>query len=104
MELDRGMVQHKGNLRKKKEISMAIFVSQSLIDKLVLELVFKQLGLKINLLVLDSAEGAVCETLLIYHASIRMNFCGIVFFDADCFQNDKNKLGNAIDLYLRSLN
>ena len=42
---------------------MAIFVSQSLIDKLVIELVFKKLGLKIPLLVLDSVEGAVCETI-----------------------------------------
>ena len=82
---------------------MAIFVSQSLIDKLVIELVLKKLGLQIQFLVLDSVEEAACETIVQYHASRRLAFCGIVFFDADCFQNNKHILGEAIDLYFKRL-
>jgi len=104
VELDTGIVLHRESFKKKSEISTAIFVSRSLIDKLVIELVFKKLGLQIQFLIMDSVEGAACETIAIYHASVYMAFCGVVFFDADCYHNDKNILGEAVDLYLQRLN
>ena len=103
MELDGGIEPRRDSFKKKSENSMAIFVSRSLIDKLVIELVFKKLELHIRFLIMDSVEGAACETIAVYHASVYEAFCGIVFFDADCFHNDKTILGEAVDLYLKRL-